>query len=91
MLIKLLATLLFCVSLHATSIITEYRKNGVENIEKQLDFELTNIAYWSQTLKDLNTSFGYVESYNSILLCDKKNSTLKLYQQNKEKQFTLRT
>lgn len=89
MLSRVFITLFLCGSLYASSIITEYRKNGIGNIEKQMDLELTNIAYWSQVLKDIDTSFGYIESYNSILTCDKENSTLKLHQLNKNKQFTL--
>lgn len=89
MLSKLLISLFLCGSLYATSIITEYRKNGIGNIEKQMDLELTNITYWLQTLQDIDTSFGYIESYNSILTCDKENSTLKLHQLNKKKKFTL--
>ncbi|MDQ7061593.1 MAG: L,D-transpeptidase family protein [Sulfurimonas sp.] len=88
MLNKLFALLLLSVSLNGASILTEYRQNGTKNIEKKMDLELTNTAYWYEYLKNIDTSFGYLESYKSILTCNKENSTLALYQYNQDKKFT---
>jgi len=72
-------SIFFSTSLLANNILTDYRLNGVYNVQKHMDNELTKIEYWDAQLKELNTSFGYIESYTNILTCDKSNSTLTLY------------
>ncbi|WP_428737158.1 L,D-transpeptidase family protein [Sulfurimonas sp.] len=78
--IFLLFTLLVNILASNTDILTNYRVNGVENIEKQLDKELTNINYWQEFLKTKDTKFGYMESYCNILTCNKQKSKLTIYQ-----------
>ncbi|MDF1874583.1 L,D-transpeptidase family protein [Sulfurimonas sp. SAG-AH-194-I05] len=75
------------LSLYANPILTQYRENGFLNIEKKMDFELSKKDYWTQYLKNKDTSFGYLESYNSVLVCDKDEATLNLYQQDENKNF----
>jgi len=60
-------------------ILTHYRLNGINNIEKQLDKELANKNYWNIYLKTVDTKFGYVESYKNILTCNKSKSNLLVY------------
>lgn len=79
---------LFSLSLHANSVLTDYRQNGVDGLEKKMDLELTKVEYWNNFLENVDTSFGYLESYNSILTCDKEKSTLSLFKHNTEKKFT---
>ncbi|MDB2562175.1 L,D-transpeptidase family protein [Sulfurimonas sp.] len=86
---KILLLLLVGLNLNADAILTDYRNNGVEGIEKKMDEELTHVAYWNSLLKDIDTSFGYIESYQSILTCNKAKSTLSLFKHNKESKFTL--
>ena len=62
---------------------------GIENLEKQMDLELTSKKYWSQHIKDKDTSFGYIESYSNILTCNKMNSSLSLYIKNSNKKYKL--
>jgi murein L,D-transpeptidase YafK len=70
-------------------ILTEYRLNGIGNIEKKLDKSLTATSYWQEYLKDKDTSFGFLESYENILTCDKSQSTLAVYKKDKNGKFTL--
>jgi len=88
MLNKLLIFTLLSFSLYANSILTNYRLNGVNSIEKQMDLELSRTDYWDKYLENIDTSFGYTESYSAILLCDKEKSTLSLYKHDKKKKFT---
>lgn len=76
---KLWLIVLTSFSLFASDVLTNYRVNGIENIEKELDQELSQKEYWSEYLKNKDTSFGYIESYSNILACDKLASTLTLY------------
>ena len=79
--------LLINISLSANELLTNYRINGIKDIEKQMDLELTRTSYWSQYLKDKDIKFGYIEDYSSILTCNKEKSTLTLYKKNKENKF----
>jgi len=88
MLNKILLLLILGLFAHANTILTNYRMNGIADIEKQMDKELTAPTYWNKYLKDIDTSFGYVESYSSILACNKEKSSLSLYKHNKDKKFT---
>lgn len=61
-----------------------YKKNGLSKVEKILDYRLTSTKYWEKKLQDLNTSFGYFESIDYILACDKNTTRLKLYASNEK-------
>lgn len=72
----------FCASLNAydVDILTQYRNNGIQNIAKTLDKKLTQEKYWNHYLQNIDTTFGYIEKYENILICDKSQSILSLYQ-----------
>ena len=76
-------------SLSANNILTDYRMNGIYNVQKYMDNELTKVEYWNSQLKDLDTRFGYIESYSNILTCDKSNSTLTLYIKDNNESYRL--
>jgi len=84
---KIAFLILFSLSLWSSDILTNYRINGVKNIEKEMDLALANKNYWENYLKDKDTTFGYIEKYNSILICNKSKSTLKLYKKDKNSGF----
>ncbi len=71
------------------NILTEYRLHGIKNLEKKMDQKLTQNEYWEDELKNLDTQFGYMESYNNVLTCDKTGSTLTLYMKGTNDEFTL--
>ncbi|SFV63848.1 putative periplasmic protein [hydrothermal vent metagenome] len=52
-----------------------------------MDADLANQKYWNSYIQDIDTSFGYIESYKNILACDKSNSTLTLYTKDMNKSF----
>jgi len=74
-------------ALLSNTILDSYRNNGIQNIEKQLDLELTKKTYWKKIINKTDTTFGYIEKYNSLLLCDKEKSSLTLYQKDKNGKF----
>ncbi|MCD6433954.1 MAG: L,D-transpeptidase family protein, partial [Sulfurimonas sp.] len=84
---KTLFLVLISLSLCANEALTNYRISGIAEIEKQMDLRLTKKEYWSEYLKNIDTSFGYIESYSSLLTCDKRNSTLQLYKQDENSTF----
>ena len=87
---KLLILLFISTFIFANDILTNYRINGIEKIEKQMDLELSQKDYWNKYLKDKDTTFGYIESYKNILTCNKNNSTLNLYSKDENKKFKFR-
>ncbi len=75
------------ISLNANELLTDYRLNGILNIQKQMDLELTRETYWAKYLKDRDVQFGYIENYSSILTCNKEKSILSLYKKNEDNKF----
>ncbi len=82
-----LISLFISSSLFSSDILTSYRLNGIDTIEKQMDLELTKEEYWSKYIKDKDTTFGYMESYSNILTCNKEKSTLNLYSLDEKNNF----
>jgi len=76
---KILLLFLFTLPILQANTLTQYRNYGIANLEKQMDYDLSKRIYWDKYLKDIDTSFGYMESYDNILTCDKSQSTLTLY------------
>lgn len=87
---KFLSLLLFIQILNADSILDEYRKYGLVNIEQKLDRALEDETYWKNLIEKTDTRFGYTQKYDSILVCDKNNSTLRVYQKNENGKFVLK-
>lgn len=84
---SILFILLATVLVNASDSLDNYRVNGIDNIAKIMDEELTKESYWNEYLKDKDTRFGFIEEYSSILTCDKDKSTLALYVKNKENKY----
>jgi len=82
--------LLISLNIYASDILTSYRINGISEIEKQMDLELSKKDYWSRYLADKDTTFGYLESYVNVLTCNKEESALNLYSVDKSKRFKFR-
>ena len=71
--------ILITISLNANDILDSYRVHGIAKLEKQMDMQLSQKKYWSEFLEDKDTTFGYIESYDHVLTCNKEKSTLNLY------------
>ncbi|MDD5399967.1 MAG: L,D-transpeptidase family protein [Sulfurimonas sp.] len=84
---KYILLLLILTNIFADNILTNYRINGIADIEKQMDKELAKEEYWNDILKNKDTTFGYIEAYSNILTCDKSKSKLDLYSLDKNKDF----
>ncbi|MEA1916420.1 MAG: L,D-transpeptidase family protein [Campylobacterota bacterium] len=76
-------------SINASNLVTIYKNEGIKSVEKKLDLALTSKTYWEKELKNIDTKFGYYESANTVLVCDKSKGTLKFYTKNGNK-FDLR-
>lgn len=77
---KYLVLLFILTNIFGDDILTSYRLNGITDIEKQMDKELSKEDYWGKIVKNKDTTFGYIESYSKcVLACDKNKSKLELY------------
>lgn len=85
---KIIFFLFLVFSLNASDILTKYRLEGMSTIEKQLDLDLTDKQYWDKQVQNIDTTFGYLESYTSVLSCDKNNSTLSLFKLDVDNVYT---
>jgi len=85
--LKILLLSLLSLLAYSNDLITNYRINGIDGIEKQMDLELTKKDYWNNYLKAKDTTFGYLESYSSVLTCNKSQSSLKFYKEDEHQIF----
>ncbi len=81
--------LFFHQFLSADNILTDYRLNGIANLEQHMDKELSKTDYWNEFLQNKDTTFGYIESYSNILTCNKNKSRLCMYKKNKNETYQL--
>ncbi len=87
LLMFLLSPSLFGVDFH---LLTDYRNGGINHTEKELDKKLAQESYWNDYLKNVDTSFGYFESYIDILICDKSKSQLSIYKKDDNNTYQLK-
>ncbi len=86
---RIFLLVLISLTLYANNILTNYRINGITNVQKQMDFELTKNEYWSEYIKNIDTRFGYLESNLKVLTCNKDMSTLNLYAKDSNNSYML--
>lgn len=86
----ILVSLFVTLPLYAqNSLLTTYRLEGIEKVEKILETQLTSTQIWLDELQDINTTFGYFENTKTFLICDKSSSKLNLYVKNSKNSFHL--
>lgn len=76
-------------SLFSQELATLYRMHGIEEITKKLDRELAKTSYWENELSGKDLRFGYFESVNSLLQCNKERSKLSFFKRDAEGEFVL--
>ncbi len=63
-----------------------YRKDGLGAVEQLIQKQLTKKEYWEESLAHKNLSYGYYESIEYVMLCQKNMKDITLYdtKQNKK-------
>jgi murein L,D-transpeptidase YafK len=84
---KIFFVLFLSLTLYSEDFALLYQSQGISEVIKALDKELTKKSYWDQKLKDIDTTYGYLEGKNSLITCNKKDSSLHYYKRNKEGKF----
>lgn len=63
-----------------------YRKDGITAVQKIIEEQLTKKEYWENNLQNKNLEYGYYESIEFVMLCQKNMKDIVLYntKQNKK-------
>ncbi len=65
--------------LYSKNYIDIYRHDGIQEVKKLFDKELQDKAYWSNYLRDYDTTYGYFEKQKYIIVANKKSKKLDLF------------
>ena len=74
---------LLTLNIYATDLITLYRQEGINSVQKEIENKLKDIKYWQEYLKDKNVDLGYYESKKFVLLAQKEQTEITLYKKRK--------
>lgn len=77
---KFMIFLLLCLNIYAKDFVSIYRLEGINSVEKELENILKDIDYWKTYLQDKNVDYGYYEFKKYILVAQKKQSEISLFQ-----------
>lgn len=72
--------LLLALNMYAADLVTLYRYEGINSVEKEIENKLKDATYWQEYLKDKNVDFGYYEFKKYVLVTQKNQSEIAVYQ-----------
>ena len=72
--------LVVAFNIYAQDLVTLYRYEGISSVEKELENKLKDITYWQEYFKDRNVDFGYYELKKFVLVAQKEQSEIALYE-----------
>lgn len=79
---KFVVFLAVAFNIYAQDLVTLYRYEGISSVEKELENKLKDITYWQEYFKDRNVDFGYYELKKFVLVAQKEQSEIALYERN---------
>lgn len=79
-LFKFIIFLLLTLNIYALDLVKIYRYEGINSVEKEIENRLKDITYWQEYFKDKNVDFGYYEFRKYILVAQKEQSEIALYE-----------
>jgi murein L,D-transpeptidase YafK len=82
-----LLPLLF-TSLFGGEVMDLYRQGGMAAIQKEIDHGFSDRTFWKEKLAQKDLQFGYYESTNTLLICEKNQPSLSLYRKDSKEHFT---
>lgn len=72
--------LLLALNMYAADLVTLYRYEGINSVEKEIENKLKDATYWQEYLKDKNVDFGYYEFKKYVLVTQKNQSEIAVYE-----------
>ena len=79
-LFRFMILLLLGVNVFALDLMTLYRYEGINSVEKELENRLKDIDYWKEYFKDKNVDYGYYEFKKYILVAQKEQLEMSMYE-----------
>ena len=79
-LFRFIIFLLLALNMYAADLVTLYRYEGINSVEKEIENKLKDATYWQEYLKDKNVDFGYYEFKKYVLVTQKNQSEIAVYQ-----------
>lgn len=79
-LFRFIIFLLLALNMYAADLVTLYRYEGINSVEKEIENKLKDATYWQEYLKDKNVDFGYYEFKRYVLVTQKNQSEIAVYQ-----------
>lgn len=76
-----------CSSMFANSIVDLYRTKGINAVEIELIKILQDVDYWKSVLSNEDLRFGYLSSFDYILLSNKSTQALDVYKRSNVNRF----
>ena len=72
--------LLLTLNMYAADLVTLYRYEGINSVEKEIENKLKDATSWQEYLKDKNVDFGYYEFKKYVLVTQKNQSEIAVYE-----------
>ena len=79
-LFRFIIFLLLTLNMYAADLLTLYRHEGINSVEKEIENKLKDATYWQEYLKDKNVDFGYYEFKKYVLVTQKNQSEIAVYE-----------
>ena len=71
---------LFALNAYSTDFITIYRSEGINSVQREIENKLKDVTYWQEYLKDKNVDYGYYEFKKYILVTQKNQLEIAVYE-----------
>ncbi len=81
---KLLVGLIVLNSFVFANFVDLYRSHGINAVKDKFDEIIQTKSYWDNYLKNKDVKYGYYESINSVLVCNKNQKEIVLYKKEKD-------
>lgn len=79
---RFIVFLVLTLNIYAQDLVTLYRYEGINSVEKEIENRLKDITYWQDYFKDKNVDFGYYEFKKFVLVAQKEQAEIALYEKN---------
>lgn len=77
---KIIVFLMIITNIYAKDLVNIYRFQGIHSVEKEIENTLKDFNYWKNHLEDKNVDYGYYEYKKFILLTQKDQLELSLFE-----------
>ena len=77
---KIIVFLMIITNIYAKDLVNIYRFQGINSVENEIENTLKDVNYWKTYLQDKDVDYGYYEYKKFILLAQKEQLELSLFE-----------